>query len=465
MELAGPTNDITILDGCYLEAQRSDDISLKLEGLRIALNEPSNSHLALTISEIRSGAHLLRHLADVAQVHRDRVQFVLNPLNAVLPCLSRSLRDIQDCYDDRSRSKQNRWRQMYHSLTKEAGGLPLTSIFILYTKYISLLRDILTRSPNFDLASMDYLSLEITRLREARGFGPPSMVQAGLLVRHTGYMYGIDPITHWAEHIFTFPPPSKTSLGNVGKTKALGPHRELGHHNIPMNSKVLFRQSFDHDQLSLTVFNNPRNSCAYILIRIFKDDRPWFSLQGAHELCIERSGSSLQLRRWSKTENCSKPWAILFFLTWEELVLMYCTFISLKARNNLTLQFRSDELELRGEKKLFQACIRDDGFNHSLIVYEDRATRGLRLHAAVWDGELRQCPVWTAFVSRQATSMTWLVRVSQHKVRLADIQLFIFCKQYREQSQRRGRSNAFQIEFMSYDAAQHFEDVFYRRGR
>lgn len=47
-------------------------------------------------------------------------------------------------------------------------------------------------------------------------------------------------------------------------------------------------------------------------------------------------------------------------------------------------------------------CIRriaDDGFRHSLIVYEDRTTGGLRLHAAVWDGELRQCPVWTAFGS------------------------------------------------------------------
>ena len=39
----------------------------------------------------------------------------------------------------------------------------------------------------------------------------------------------------------------------------------------------------------------------------------------------------------------------------------------------------------------------DDGFKHSLIVYEDAQTKGIRLHAAVWEGELRQCPVWTAF--------------------------------------------------------------------
>lgn len=41
--------------------------------------------------------------------------------------------------------------------------------------------------------------------------------------------------------------------------------------------------------------------------------------------------------------------------------------------------------------------ILDDGFKHSLIVYEDRHTGGRRIHVAVWEGELRQCPVWTAF--------------------------------------------------------------------
>ncbi len=43
----------------------------------------------------------------------------------------------------------------------------------------------------------------------------------------------------------------------------------------------------------------------------------------------------------------------------------------------------------------------DDGYKHSLIVYEDIMTGGIRLHAAVWEGELRQCPVWTAFGLKQ----------------------------------------------------------------
>lgn len=109
------------------------------------------------------------------------------------------------------------------------------------------------------------------------------------------------------------------------------------------------------------------------------------------------------------------------------MVLFYCTFVALKARNTLTVQMHPDEYKLAREKRLFQAQVPpftntpfpyngdalrdpaadsfptahsqiiDDGYKHSLIVYEDQQTHGLRLHAAVWEGELRQCPVWTAF--------------------------------------------------------------------
>lgn len=105
---------------------------------------------------------------------------------------------------------------------------------------------------------------------------------------------------------------------------------------------------------------------------------PWFALRGAHELCIHREGDLLQLKRWSRSENCAKIWATLRFITWEgvytlssmsrrplpvqqltafylELILQYCTFLALKARNSLTVQLGAQEYTLRGERKLFQA--------------------------------------------------------------------------------------------------------------
>lgn len=39
----------------------------------------------------------------------------------------------------------------------------------------------------------------------------------------------------------------------------------------------------------------------------------------------------------------------------------------------------------------------DDGFEHSLTVLQDKKSGGLRLQAAVRNGDLRKCPVWTAF--------------------------------------------------------------------
>ena len=79
------------------------------------------------------------------------------------------------------------------------------------------------------------------------------------------------------------------------------------------------------------------------------------------------------------------------------MVLFHCSFVALKARSDLLHQIHPDEYKLARERRLFQARILDDGYQHSLIVYKDHASRGIRLHAAVWDGELRQCPVWTAF--------------------------------------------------------------------
>lgn len=42
-----------------------------------------------------------------------------------------------------------------------------------------------------------------------------------------------------------------------------------------------------------------------------------------------------------------------------ELVLLYCSFLSLKARNALTLQIAPEEYMLRSEHKLFQAYVRN----------------------------------------------------------------------------------------------------------
>ncbi|KAF4335245.1 hypothetical protein FBEOM_10895 [Fusarium beomiforme] len=350
---------------------------------------------------------------------------------------------------------------MYHSMTQEAGGLSLPQRFILYNRFLTLLRELLLRSPNFDFNTMECTRLQLMQLREARGIPPPP-IRLNSTIRPDSVLdddSGIASNIHWAEKIFSLPLPSRTPLKHQQSSKAYGPYAPWSQIRMPSDARILFMRSFNERQITLIVYQSSRDRCPYFLLRTFHMGTPWFSLRGAHELCVERNGSSLQFWRWSTSEHCAKMWANLCFMTWEELVLLYCCFLSFKTRNSLTVQLATEDLTLWGERKLFQARIVDDGFMHSLIVYEDYMTKGLRLHAAVWDGDLRQCPVWTAFITHQSASPKWIKRVSKTRVRLADIQLYVFCQEYRQQNQRINRAGAFELRFVSEEAAKRFKEL------
>lgn len=321
---------------------------------------------------------------------------------------------------------------------------------------------ILLRSPVFDMGLFENLRYQIMLFREARSIPPPS-AQVGPLISHdTMPPHHVDPTVHWVEKVFALPLASRTALDDQQQSKSLGPHHTWNHHPTPPNSKPLHHQSFNASHLSLTIFLDGASRAPYLLLRILVLGAAWFSVRGVHELCIDRESSSgLRFKRWSASEAGPKLWAVLYFATWEELVLLHSVFVSLKARNGLTVRLAPEEFRLRGESRLFQACIIDDGSRHVLIVYRDRQTGALRLHASVCEGELRNCPVWTAFVTHQSASPTWLTRISPHRVRLADIQLYVFCRHYRQQNQRRGSIGAFDIRFVADQAAARFEQVFY----
>lgn len=137
--------DQHLLTGCCREAERADLVSFGLEGLRNALPETFHGHLTAVLDEIRRSSRLLRDLADRSQVHYTRFPVVLNYLNIVLPCLCRSLRDIVSYYEDKTITKEIRWRKMYNKMTDEANGTPLPQRFMLYNHFLHLLQQLLTR--------------------------------------------------------------------------------------------------------------------------------------------------------------------------------------------------------------------------------------------------------------------------------------------------------------------------------
>lgn len=135
-----------LLQGCYIEATRSDDVKTRLAVLRGLLPEASRVGLRETIEEIRSSSRFLREIADFSQINQDRVPAILDPLNIVLPCLSRSLRDITSYTDNRNPSVSNSWPMIYTNMTAEAGGIPLPARFGCYNSFLESLRHLLTRS-------------------------------------------------------------------------------------------------------------------------------------------------------------------------------------------------------------------------------------------------------------------------------------------------------------------------------
>ncbi|KAH7374880.1 hypothetical protein B0T11DRAFT_3940 [Plectosphaerella cucumerina] len=457
--------DSHLLQGCCREAERADIVASNLDGLRAVLAESFHVHMTALIEEMRTTARILRDIADRSQVHHARVAVLLNYLNVVLPCLQRSLRDITAYYEDKTLSREIRWRKMYNRMTEEAGGLPLPQRFALYNSFLSLLKQMLVRSPTFDLNALEAMRSKIMQLREARGIRPPS-AQIGPLVRPETMASLIpmqqDPNVHWAEQIFSIPLSSRTPLKSHQKSVSWGPHVPWGHQlSIPKECKILFRRLFDDDRLSLMVYLNLVNQVPYLLIRTFHLGNFWFSLNGAHELRILREGNTLQLRRWSHSEQQSKPWASLSFKTWEEMVLFHCSFVSLKARNALTVRLNPDEQYLADERRIFQGQILDDGYRHTLTVYRDSESRGLRLHAAVAEGDLRRSPVWTAFITHQSASTSWLHVQSRHRIWLRDVQLYVFDQDYRQASQRRRQGGgAFELNFATSEMASKFRDVF-----
>ncbi|KAG6362957.1 hypothetical protein INS49_008052 [Diaporthe citri] len=426
-----------LLHGCFLEADRADRVAQGLDALRVALAHSLHGSMILIIEEIWQSGRILRELADRGHVHVSRVPIVANHLNVVLPCLSKSLRDIAGYYDDKTVTRELRWRTMFHEMKKEA-DMELLQRFQLYNAFLSLLVVLLARERAQDRVQLDLLRARIMALRERQGLPAPTQSPAQELA--------VVPLArekpHWAEAVFAALPSSHTDMREPLRSQARGPFVPAGGGGgprLPDATKLLVRRSFDGDRLSVMamIILNAANGGPYFVLRV------------------------LRLKRWSHSIQGPKLWAVLSFVTWEELVLFHCTFIALKARNNLTVSMDPREYKFPNEKRLFQAQIVDDDYQHSLIVYEDTRTQGMRLHAAVWDGELRACPVWTAFVTHQSASSRWLTRKSKHCVWINEIKLYVFCDKYKEANMRRNKVGAFEIRFVSDEAAGRFKEVFY----
>lgn len=277
------------------------------------------------IEEIRRSAGLLRDLADHSHVHVSRAPVVANHLNVVLPCMSKSLRDITGYYDDKTITRENRWRKMYHEMQKE-GELPLPQRFMMYNHFLTLLLFLLTRDNNYDQAQLELFRARIMDLRRRRGIPAPIQAPITDLVRQeTMVVPLLRERPHWAEHVLNLPLVSRTDMKGPERSRAAGPFAPLdgpgtellNNMLVPDAARVLLRRSFDNDRLCLMVVISAVDGAPYIILRVYIAGAQWFCCRGVHELCVYRDENGLKLKRWSHASNSSKVWAVLSFITWE----------------------------------------------------------------------------------------------------------------------------------------------------
>ncbi|RMD40095.1 hypothetical protein DV735_g5035, partial [Chaetothyriales sp. CBS 134920] len=151
------------------------------------------------------------------------------------------------------------------------------------------------------------------------------------------------------------------------------------------------------------------------------------------DLHVKRSGSALYLCRPVAGYSNNTVWAQFICPTFEWLVVFHLTFLALRSQDQRQQPAFPDlfDRELKGETRCFAGVITDNGCHHALRLYRDRSTGVIRLEAAVLKGSMKNTPVWTAFITHQVTSPTWLERADRSKsVYMVDLKRHIFSSKY-----------------------------------
>ena len=94
---------------------------------------------------------------------------------------------------------------------------------------------------------------------------------------------------------------------------------------------------------------------------------------------------------------------------------------------------------LRGESKhpelfyqilIFIRRIVDNHYEHALRLFYEQDTGVVRLQASVVSGDLENKPIWTAFIPQTMKYPIWFWPDNTRVVHLADLQQYIFSKDY-----------------------------------
>ena len=148
-----------LLGGCYSEAMAANMVAGCVDNLRSFLAEPLHPLMMALSDEMRKCGTVFLRLLEQTRTHPSRVPVLLDYLDMLLPCFQKSVNDIRTYYEDKTKTKEIRWRTMYHKMTDEAGGMQLPQRFTLYHQFLLLMSHMLIRLAALYLIHLRYHDL------------------------------------------------------------------------------------------------------------------------------------------------------------------------------------------------------------------------------------------------------------------------------------------------------------------
>ncbi|KAL9617797.1 MAG: hypothetical protein Q9160_007451 [Pyrenula sp. 1 TL-2023] len=355
--------------------------------------------------------------------------------------------------------------QLYHRFLRELGSIMLRSPYSSNTM-ISLKRnlDVLldAQSPANRLADqVGGMSLGKTGPTKPRSFErqrPPVSTQSPTSPNHeippwapevseastttSTHSSGGSEIAplHWACNIFQdmSATPLKSSGGDPG---CYGEPMEEAKIRLDAEYEQLFEIRF-HRALEVGLYHRESDQRARVLCKCpGRGGGSLYYCLPLNTLRFKREGSTLKLCRRISDRSKVRLWATLKFSTIERLVVYFCTLLALRAQDAGRPIEDLGDGDLEGEVEYFGGRIEDDGYEHALRVLKDRSSKAIRLQASVLKGEMKNAPVWTAFIHNHLKSRTWISRPTSApcKFLFSDLRRHVFSSRYSPPVDRRGQ--------------------------
>ncbi|KAM3531140.1 hypothetical protein MY4038_004636 [Beauveria bassiana] len=397
--------DTALLEALFWESGKCITVVNLLTGLRHHLSKSASDELDDLCNQLRRLRRAMLGFADLFPLHKEAIHTCLNHLDITLPSVSKTLDDIQRHCHAQYSFADGAWDRLIMDMTTgRRRRLELWDRFELYTDFFENLFSAMIQCPKFDWIKAEGLRVKILDLREDQGmkipkdlptvFVPFNQLPAARARRRSF-------VNHWAIDTVDRKPKMMSPFIEICNSNSFGPYTQWNLLGIPEKSKLIFRRSFNNDQLALIVFINDVDKLPYAVIRTtYESGLPWYECRPLGKIRIMRNETKIHLSRWSYGQDCFVHWGVFHFRFFEELVVTQCTLLALKAHASLLPDALSyDESIFRDDSKIWEKDIIDGGVRHKLAIYRDNLTATKRLYACVARGERLQayCPAWTIF--------------------------------------------------------------------